>query len=305
MPWVRKESRTMKRLPLGFLPGSAIQAITRFGPSWALRAFDRADKSLSMERPAFVLRVDDYPRWDVDSSEFQSFDDVFRALEVPYVLGITPWCEFHKGSRHWIDAREVDYLRDLTSRGRVELALHGFTHIPRFVRGYITEVGALTQEALQRWINLSEDWFEKMRLPAASAFIPPFNSLRWEHFAVLRESFGVIMTGPSALSSLGPYKAQMWEGTIYLPSYRPLVGLASEILKKLKVALSLPQLHAITIHWAWERETGFRGVRDLVKRVKAMAEVWTLSRTVAHFSANKPSRRERAPNLPERAQPDT
>ncbi len=274
----------MKRVPLGFLPGIVIRTALRFGPPAIVRAFMRADESLRTDRPAFVFRVDDYPRWDIDSSEYLACDDVFRALDVPYVLGVTPWCEFRTGVQRWIDDGEADYLRDLASQGRAELALHGFTHTLRSFRSYRTEIAVYSEEDLKARIAAAESWFETRRIPAPRAFIPPFNTFTMENFLVLRDAFKVIMAGTPALSSFGTYSPQVWEGTVYAPSYGPLSGLSSDIMKGLGIVLNLAQLHVVTLHWAWERRSNFAALRKLVERIRGVADVWTLERAIDEVS---------------------
>ena len=282
-----KRSLTMKRVPFGLLPGIAIRAAIRFGPPFIANAYSRADVSLRTDRPTFVFRVDDYPRWDIDSSEFPAFDDVFRALDVPYLLGITPWCEFPEGVRHWIGDSEADYLRELRSQGRVELALHGFTHTPRSVRGYTTEIAVYGSKELKARIAAAESWFDSRMLSAPRAFIPPFNTFTIENFLVLREVFEAILAGPPALSSFGTYSPQVWEGTIYVPSSRLLSGLSTDIMKGLGLVSNIAQLHVVTIHWAWERRSEYGPLKNLVKRVKAIADVWTLEEAINCLTARK------------------
>jgi len=277
----------LERLQFGFIPGLAIRVITRLGPSRLIRTFARATESLLTDRPTFIFRVDDYPRWDVDSSEFFAFDDVFRELDVPYVLGVTPWCEFWEGQAHWITNDESDYLRELVSGRRVALGLHGFTHRPRFVRSYVTEVAGQSESELRAKLRAAESWFIERRLPYPHVFIPPFDTLTRENFRTLRESFEVITAGPSALSSFGPYPPQVYEGTLYLPSYRPLTGLSSSVSRGLRVIIGLSQLHAITLHWEWERRVGYRALKELLSRVKSVAEIWTLNQAIDHFSARR------------------
>ena len=279
----------MERMPYSYLPSIAVRAAGRYGPVSLVKDLARAHKSLGTEQPVFVFRVDDYPRWDLDSTEFPYFDSVFRELDVPYTLGIIPWCEYQEGARRWIDGHGVEYLCTLASEGRVQLALHGFTHQPRFIRGYRTEIGGYNEEKLRHWISAAVSWFSRNGLPFPHAFIPPFNTFTWENFLILRESFAAIMAGPPALSTFGKYAPQVWRGTLYLPSYRPLVGLSSEIMKKLSCVLALNQVHAITLHWAWERRTNYRALRDLVGRVKAAGDIWTLSEIVRRFAAQKSS----------------
>src|SRR5213594_3436820 len=130
----------LRRGSLGFLPGRFAQAASRWGPNQLRTVLLKADKSLRTDRPTFLIRVDDFPRWDLKSTLFPSFDRTFQAHGVPYSLGITPWCEFHKGEPFWINDVEAQNLRDLVATGRVELALHGFTHQPQRFRGYLTEI---------------------------------------------------------------------------------------------------------------------------------------------------------------------
>ncbi|MEM2954947.1 MAG: glycosyltransferase family 4 protein, partial [Candidatus Nanoarchaeia archaeon] len=40
--------------------------------------------------PIFMIRVDDFPRWDIDTKEFLKFHSVLKSYNLPYLLGVTP-----------------------------------------------------------------------------------------------------------------------------------------------------------------------------------------------------------------------
>ena len=274
----------LRRGPISFIPGALIQGISRWGPHWLRQLLLESDESLEVDEPVFLIRVDDFPRWDLEASLFDQFDRCFEAHQIPYLLGITPWCEFYDGKPVWITGDQALYLRDLVASGRVELALHGFTHRPTRHRGYLTEIAAYNRANLRTRISAADLWFQDMLLPAPQAFIPPFNTLNRGNFTLLCQRFSAILTGPAALSSLGNFSPQVTGGTLYLPSYRPLYGTAQQISRGLETALKLNQLHAITLHWSWEHKENYLHLRELLERLEKFCVVLTLRDALAHLN---------------------
>jgi hypothetical protein len=41
--------------------------------------------------PKFLVRVDDYPRWDISSDKFLKFHRIMYENQVPYLIGVTPF----------------------------------------------------------------------------------------------------------------------------------------------------------------------------------------------------------------------
>src|SRR5438552_767991 len=86
------------KIPLSFLPSDAIRAVYRWGPHSLVSLLTRNDESLRMNEPVILVRVDDFPRWDLDFQVFMRFDSIMAKHQVPYILGVIPQCEFHRGS---------------------------------------------------------------------------------------------------------------------------------------------------------------------------------------------------------------
>jgi hypothetical protein len=86
----------------------------------------------------YLLRIDDFPHWNIDLDTFRRFLEILQKDEIPCLLGVTP---FLSADRH---NPENQNFRDLTaeeisilSSPLVEIALHGFTHQARQAKFHI------------------------------------------------------------------------------------------------------------------------------------------------------------------------
>ncbi|MGB9880938.1 MAG: DUF2334 domain-containing protein [Anaerolineae bacterium] len=270
----------MKSVGGPLLRGRLLRAMFRMAPPTVVRRLLRADSSVRTAHPVLVFRVDDFPRWDHELCEFERFHRIFEQYQIPYILGVTPWLEFRKGYPRPITSDELTFLRRESTKGLLSIALHGFTHESRHWADSVTEIATCTKPELQRLIEQARQWFDKNGLPFPECFIPPFNSITMENLEVLSNWFRVILAGSTAISTLGPFKPQAFGRVLYLPSYGPLYGSALRILRNLSLLQSLRQVHIVTLHWAWEIESSFANVEELVKTAKESFAIWSLEQVI-------------------------
>src|SRR3989442_8297598 len=150
--------KSMTKIPLSFLPSEVIRAIYRWGPHSLVSLFIRADESLRMTEPIVLVRVDDFPRWDLEFEEFVRFDSIMLHHTVPYILGVIPRCEFYPGSPRKITVDEIRFLHERVRDNGIELALHGFTHCPRDYRGLPTEIALYSEDELRTNLMWTDRW---------------------------------------------------------------------------------------------------------------------------------------------------
>ncbi len=234
---------------------------------WAV--LDRAGRWRDGPPPRFILRVDDFPRWDRGPAGFQTFHTILRRAGIRYLLGVIPRPADNpqdpRGdtARGWTDG-EAAILSEIAPD--VEIALHGWTHRrrPGAVSAEILgcSAGALEEQLTEGLAVLNAAGFPPL------AYIPPFNAVDRAALTVLARRFDLIFGGPESERWLGclPGPCRI-EGVWFLPSYPPAYGRAAEIVPFVLAARArpLPILIPITLHWAWEEADGFEGVRRLAE----------------------------------------
>jgi len=205
--------KSLARIPLSFLPSEVIRAIYRWGPDSLTSVLTRGDKSIRMTGPAILVRVDDFPRWDLKFEDFVQFDSIMAHYEVPYILGVTPKCEFHRGSPRSLTVDELRFLHERVRENGIELALHGFTHQPRNFRGLLTEIATYSEAELRAQLIRMDMWFDSVRLPRPRVFVPPFNTFTQQNYVVLDCHWRVELT-------LDVWQVQTAEGwTLPVPTF--------------------------------------------------------------------------------------
>lgn len=215
--------------------------------------------------PRFLVRVDDYPRWDLGPDVFARFHEILRAASIHYVLGAIPLPTDPKASvdrgRVWTPEERAT-LQAVSAD--LDVALHGLSH--RAKPGLVpTEI--VDREAA----DLTRDLDEGLRRLAmlghrARAYIPPFNAVDHSALSVLATRFSVVHGGPESVRWLGcvPGPCRL-DGVWFLPSYPPAYGRARDVLRFVVAAREqrTPLLIPVTLHWAWEIADGFDDVRRL------------------------------------------
>lgn len=256
--------------PLGsaWLPAKVIRGLQRH-LSWmvgeGLYLSTPRSNARQSEVPRFVLRVDDFPRWDVPTTEFLRFHREFERRSIPYVLGVTPFLCFDGATPTPPSEADRALLRELVGQ-RVELGVHGFTHLFRLAPyGQPCETYFYDDATLLDWIRRAFAWFADAGLPRPTHYIPPFNTLDARDHGLLSRHFGVMHGGPLSLSTLGKFAPSERPGAKYWPSYEPFYGRAGR-LARLAHAGRLPTVgrQVLTLHWAWERQNGYRDLGGLL-----------------------------------------
>ncbi|OGS06492.1 MAG: hypothetical protein A2270_07345 [Elusimicrobia bacterium RIFOXYA12_FULL_51_18] len=230
--------------------------------------------------PVFILRVDDFPRWDIPSRDYRIFHNILKEWSIPYLLGVTPkLCEFPLDpdccNFRSLNEDESAILNEVAESG-AEFAVHGCTHktIAALRHSEIVGIGPL---ALNRLIQMALFEFDKAGL-VTNYFIPPFNSIDSQSFAELSKYFKVICGGPESIPEMGlTISPVIVNDTIFMPSYRPAYGRAFEVARFVEEISNLaePVIVPLTLHWAWERDNNFVDVKRLCSLLSGKVATWS------------------------------
>jgi hypothetical protein len=228
--------------------------------------------------PRPLVRVDELPhargfdpkgRFGTDA--YRRFHAVFAEAGVPYLLAVTP-----RVSREYLDPEveewrdlddaELELMRELKADGNVAFALHGLDHRSRASSPRRrSEFCGLRPAAAAERVDLARRRLEEIGL-SIPVFVAPFNRFDPGQYDLLAERFDVVCGGPESIRLLGFAPTPVWRGeAVYLPSYAPLYARSGEVeagLRRLEAdeaALWAP----ITLHWGWELEDDFAGLRRL------------------------------------------
>jgi hypothetical protein len=241
-----------------------------------LRKIFKREKGIVFNgKPVYLVRVDDFPRWDLDLELFIKFHTVMEKYNIPYLLGVTPFISLNpvdpknKEFRS-LTREEIDILRSPI----IAVGLHGFTH-QTLSRKSRTEFQGLSSESVESRIQKALGMLSENDLNSA-VFIPPFNTLDMRSYVTIRKHFKMITGGPESVRNFGLRVSPcVFNDSIYVPSYKPLYNKAALIdnyISKLAVAdnVTLP----LTLHWAWEVPDGFASLEMLCKRIKGHVVDW-------------------------------
>jgi hypothetical protein len=267
----RSSTPDLERIPFAVLPPKALRALHRYGYGVLGEKLYLPQERLrktALGTPKFVIRVDDYPRWDISSEEYLPFHEVFARNGVSYILGVTPFLDYDGLGAGVISRRAVEILRGLRDHD-VEFALHGFTHRRRMgAGGFPCETCFYDDESLEWWRQRAFNWFEYHLGGAPRHYIPPFNTLTQRDFAMLSSYMPVIHGGPLSLSTLGKFSQTVLnDGVTYLPSFEPFYNRARGLLEVFDKGLNGFRhsiTYSLTLHWAWEYEKGLGDVERLL-----------------------------------------
>lgn len=237
--------------------------------------------------PRALLRVDELPHaraFDSGGSfgtdAYRRFHAVLAEAGMPYLLAITP-----RVSRDYLDPTvaewrpledaEIELMRKLASEG-VVFALHGLDHRTRqrSPRRH-SELCGLDRAATEERIDLARRTFVELGLETP-VFVAPFNRFDASQYDVLARRFEVVCGGPESVRLLGFAPPGRRGEAFYLPSYPPLYGKAGQVAAGLErlaehgAAIWAPA----TLHWGWELEDDFTGLRALCQTLAGMAGGW-------------------------------
>jgi hypothetical protein len=224
-------------------------------------------------KPIFIVRVDDFPRWDIDTKEFEKFHEVMKNNDIPYILGVTPFlCEAplqtESNKYRRLTGYEIDLLAKI-KREKVEFALHGFTHQTIQSR-FNTELIGLAADVLEKKIEESLEEFKYYNI-LPSCFIPPFNTFDYNNVKVIKKYFKTLFGGPESVKTVGFRLSPSWlDNMLYVPSYFPAYGRAEEVHPFVLECLKQHEriIVPLTFHWAWERRTNYRYMIELCEIIK-------------------------------------
>lgn len=238
--------------------------------------------------PRVLLRVDEFPHarafdpaGPFGTEAFKRFHAILAEAGIPYLLAISPrvsrdYLDPTVAESRPLDNSELAQLQKLAGEG-VAFGLHGLDHRTRHTspRRH-SELCGLSADALCRRIDTARATFDEMGLPTP-VFVPPFNRFDASQYQPLAERFEVVCGGPESVRLLGFSMTPVWRGdAVYLPSYPPLYGHASDVaagvehLAELEAALWAPA----TLHWGWETRDDFDGLRRLCGVLAERTAAW-------------------------------
>jgi hypothetical protein len=240
---------------------------------------NQANQPSDMCGPRFLLRVDDFPRWDHSSDLFLQFHRCLSKYKIPYLLGVIPFpspspLSTAPQSVRRIKDSDIDLLRHLRG-SEFEVAMHGFSHQTIGNMRHSEFVGANKEEMAMN-IKAGLELFHSENL-YPQVFMPPFNSLDPASFDLLKDYFHVITGGQESVLNLGLKLSPCYiHGVVYLPSYYPAYGRSSGLLQFVESLshINEPVVVPLTLHWAWEVPDGFAGLERLCQRLEGRVGSW-------------------------------
>ena len=257
-----------------------------------VRPFARARHALlgteAEGTPRLLIRVDEFPHyraWDAPerfgTDGFRRFHSIMREAGVPYLIATLPHVARNpldpgETAERELDSGERETIERLRQDG-VAFAVHGWCHRTRRVEPRRrSELAGLDEARLERLLDRA-DGVLAGRGVEAPVFVPPFNRFDARQYALLASRYDVVCGGPETVSELGFRRTPIaLSGGVFLPSYPPFYGRASEVLPaarrliELRVALWLP----IVLHWGWELESGWTELERLAGELAPYAVDW-------------------------------
>jgi len=268
-----------------------------------LEPFLRARRSILGKEadgpPRLLVRVDEFPHyraWDeprrFGTDGFRRFHEIMRSAGVPYLIATLPRVAHNpldpgETAERELDADEKEMIEQLRRDG-VAFGLHGWCHRTRRAEPRRrSELAGLNEEELKRLLDrgggvLAEFGIEPL------VFVPPFNRFDACQYPLLARRYEVVCAGPETVSVLGFRKTPIaLSGSLFLPSYPPFYGRASEVLPavrrllELRASLWVP----IVLHWGWELEAGWSELERLTAELARYAANWSSFLVEARESA--------------------
>jgi len=275
----------------GRIPAAPVRYAHALALKFGLRKPGDGATGAGAGRPWPLVRVDEFPHAGAfDSSgrfgsdAYKRFHAVLAEAGVPYLLAVTPHVSrdyLDPDGKDWraLDDSELAELQELKREG-VSFGLHGLDHRTRYAnpRRHSEFCGLSSIEAAAR-IDLALSLLAEARIETP-VFVPPFNRFDPGQYALLAERFEVVCGGPESIRLLGFHPpTPTWIGNaVYLPSYAPLYGRAAQVLPGIEQTIEAQQAlwAPITLHWGWELEDDFAGLKRLSKRLSGCADAWPL-----------------------------
>lgn len=247
-----------------------------------MRAKNRVESGYqTSEKPRdvqqFLVRVDDFPRVEMDLDTFMGFDSIMKKFDMPYLLGITPYLCLeplnpHSQKYRKLDEEEIKVLHELKN---VDFAMHGVTHQTREynfwdrLRGFHSEFVGLSNQELEMELKEGFSLFREYGLPKPKFIIPPFNTFSLNNYELFKEFFKKVLGGPESPRQLLTYSYSNDES--FIPSLPPHYGHA----KDMRISSDLGVATCFTFHWGWEVEDGFQALKELLVKLKGKVTNWS------------------------------
>lgn len=237
----------------------------------------RSSQGIGPAETRFLVRVDDYPRFDVGIEGFMGFHDVAREHGVDYLLGVTPFLsdspfEPSDEATEPLSGEEVDLLGTL-SRDGVEFGVHGATH-RTLHRRYRTETVGLSPAKLRGGLTKAKGALSDLGI-AAEVYVPPFNTVDARNIHALKGLFRVVTGGPETIPLLGSrLSPSSIDGIVHLPVYRPFYGKCEDLVPVISADLPRVPLIPLAIHWSWESGSGFKHFERLCEAIEGRTVRW-------------------------------
>jgi hypothetical protein len=240
--------------------------------------------------PRALVRIDEFPHARAcdpagrfGSDAFRRFHSVLAEAGVPYLLAVTPRVSrdyLDPATTEWrqLDEGEIEVLQDLRGEERVTFALHGLDHRTRHSspRRHSEFCGLSAATAAQR-VDMARARLDALGV-RTPVFVAPFNRFDGAQYELFAERFDVVCGGPESIRLLGFTPTPVWRGeAVYLPSYAPLYARASTVateLRRLEQEGAAGIWAPVTLHWGWELDDDFAGLRDLCQVLARQAVDW-------------------------------
>lgn len=249
--------------------------------------------------PRFLVRVDEFPNYRAFDAEgeygvraYRRFHEVMREADVPYLIAVLPFvsCDpLDPRGRHSrpLTSDERAMLRVLPGEG-VAFALHGRDHRTRFAspRRH-SELCGLDASDTCRLLDEALSELKSLGIEPR-VFVAPYNRFDAGQLSLLAQRFDIVCGGPESVGTLGLHSTPQWWGRcVYLPSYPPFYGRASEILPAAAEAVERQTglWYPVTLHWEWEQRDSFRSLARLADLIAPYTASWDRFAAAARRSA--------------------
>jgi hypothetical protein len=258
----------------------------------SVEVFDAARRAVLGGRaegpPRFLIRVDEFPNYDVmerpdrhGCDAYERFHRVLAEAGVPYLVAVLPTLaadplEPRSSGGRALDDAEVGVLGRLRDDG-VGFALHGLNHRTRHAGHGRSELEGLSRSAMDDRLDRGDAVLADIGIHPR-VFVAPFNTFSANQYPALAARFDVVCGGPESVVRMGLHRTPLWRGdAVYMPSYYPRYGRAAEMLPDVEaiVARQAAVWAPITLHWEWELDDDFAGLRRLARVIGGFAAPWS------------------------------
>lgn len=224
-----------------------------------------------------LVRVDDFPRVNMNLEDFKMFDSIMKRFEIPYLLGVTPYPCLNPLNSKSTKFRKLTSgeIKTLHSLKDVELAMHGVTHQTcdygyfKKVFGYYSEFVGIGRQATIAKLSMGFKLFKEYKLKKPRMFIAPSNRFDEENLEVFRKYFEFVMGGPETKKAIKKKKAAdliLSDGFHYGHSYD--IFIEPDVFES-------DECCCITLHWGWETDNDFLSLKKLLVELEGKVASWS------------------------------